>query len=96
MRIILQDFIIWTDQGRRNGIHAALKTTGEKIRGLVHPTVGDANDILAFDISHQPLVPGKPTTVKSTVGISNEVVWISTKSIAFDGRPLQPKVQQLL
>jgi len=50
--------LIWTDQGRRNGIHAAIKTTGEKIRGLVHPHIGVSFDIIVFDVSHQPLVSG--------------------------------------
>ena len=49
---------MWTDQGSRNGIHAAIKTTGEKIRGMIHPNIGTAFDVFVFDVSQQPLLPG--------------------------------------
>ena len=53
-----QDFVIWTETGDHNGIHAGLKHTGEKIRGIVHPGVGTANDVITFDLSTQPLANG--------------------------------------
>ena len=51
-----QDFVIWTAQGDNNGIHAGVKETGEKLRGVVHPGVGVAYDVITYDRSTQPLV----------------------------------------
>ena len=53
-----QDYLVWTDQNARNGLHVGTKDTGEKIRGIVHPGIGVANDVLTFDASMQPLADG--------------------------------------
>ena len=66
----MQDFIIWTETGRRNGIHAGLKDTGDKIRGIIHPGLGTANDVITFDLSVQPLVSGKVYTSAKSCFIS--------------------------
>ncbi len=51
----LQDFIIWTAGGDKNGIHASLKESGEKVRGIIHPDVGTAYDVIMFDSASQPM-----------------------------------------
>ena len=56
---VLQDFIVWTDQNEGNGIHVGNKENGEKIRGIVHPGIGEAHDVITFDASMQPLADGQ-------------------------------------
>lgn len=54
----IQDLIIWTDQKKRNGIHAGIRDTGQKVRGIIHPEIGTAYDVITYDSSLQPLVKG--------------------------------------
>ena len=50
---------MWTNGiGRQNGIHAGIKQTGETVRGIVHPGVGVATDLITFDLSMQPTISG--------------------------------------
>ncbi|XP_013405316.1 low-density lipoprotein receptor-related protein 4-like [Lingula anatina] len=56
--VTFKDYLLWTDQGTRNGLHIAMKDTGQKVRGVVHPNTGTAYDILAYDYQHQPTVEG--------------------------------------
>lgn len=51
---IYQDFLIWTDQDQNNGIHVADLSTGQKMRGILHPPFGEANDVISYDEANQP------------------------------------------
>ena len=55
----IQDYVVWTDHGERNGIHAGILLTGEKVRGVVHPGIGSANDVITYDYSLQPENPSE-------------------------------------
>lgn len=50
----LQDIILWTDRNDMNGIHMARLDKEEKIRGILHPHYGIAQDLVTFDIHNQP------------------------------------------
>ncbi len=54
-----QDYLVWTDRDKRNGIHAGIRKSGEKIRGVIHPGIGKAYDVITYDESLQPLSEGK-------------------------------------
>jgi hypothetical protein len=41
--------VIWTDQDKNNGIHVADLATGKKMRGILHPPFGQANDVISYD-----------------------------------------------
>ncbi|KAL5004150.1 hypothetical protein ScPMuIL_017606 [Solemya velum] len=51
---IYQDFLLWTSKGDMNGIHMARMDTKEKIRGILHPNVGEARDLILYDKDNQP------------------------------------------
>ncbi|XP_052104944.1 low-density lipoprotein receptor-related protein 4-like isoform X2 [Mytilus californianus] len=51
---IYQDYLIWTDQDKNNGIHVADISTGKKMRGILHPPFGQANDVISYDKANQP------------------------------------------
>ncbi|KAL3846516.1 hypothetical protein ACJMK2_017496 [Sinanodonta woodiana] len=51
---IYQDYVFWTDSGDMNGIHAARIDSEEKVRGILHPHVGLAQDVITFDLQNQP------------------------------------------
>ncbi|XP_033760426.1 LOW QUALITY PROTEIN: low-density lipoprotein receptor-related protein 4-like [Pecten maximus] len=55
---IYQDYIIWTDTDKMNGIHVADLSTGIKKRGILHPQVGVSADVITYDISNQPNFTG--------------------------------------
>ncbi len=50
-----QDYILWTDRKEMNGLHMARLDKEEKIRGIIHPKYGIAEDLVTFDIYNQPL-----------------------------------------
>ncbi|XP_046577867.1 low-density lipoprotein receptor-related protein 4-like [Haliotis rubra] len=52
---IFQDIILWTDRNDMNGIHMARLDKEEKIRGILHPHYGIAQDLVTFDVNNQPL-----------------------------------------
>ena len=54
-----KDFVLWTETGSSNGLHVAYKDSGQKIRGVIHPKVGQAGPVITYDKSSQPTVPGK-------------------------------------
>lgn len=45
----------WTDRQDKNGIHVGLLQTGEKVRGVIHPGIGTASDVVTYDYSVQPV-----------------------------------------
>ncbi|CAH1782417.1 unnamed protein product [Owenia fusiformis] len=51
---LFQDYILWTDQDSQNGLHIALIEDGVKIRGILHPGIGKAYDVITYDESIQP------------------------------------------
>lgn len=51
---IFKDYVIWTDQDKNNGIHVADLATGKKMRGILHPPFGQANDVISYDKTNQP------------------------------------------
>ena len=51
-----QDFLIWTDTDNLNGVHMARMDTKEKVRGIIHPNVGVARDLITFDPRNQPAI----------------------------------------
>ncbi|XP_064614875.1 low-density lipoprotein receptor-related protein 6-like isoform X2 [Liolophura sinensis] len=55
---VFQDYIFWTDRDERNGVHVAIVDSGKKVRGIIHPVVGVATDIIAFSESSQPIRNG--------------------------------------
>ena len=57
--LTIQDYVVWTDRGERNGIHAGILLAGEKVRGVVHPGIGSANDVITYDYSLQPENPSE-------------------------------------
>ncbi|OWF40871.1 low-density lipoprotein receptor-related protein 4-like [Mizuhopecten yessoensis] len=58
---IYQDYIIWTDTDKMNGIHVADLNTGTKKRGILHPQVGVSADLITYDQSNQPNFTGSCT-----------------------------------
>lgn len=56
---LLKDYVIWTDQDKNNGIHVADLATGKKMRGILHPPFGQANDVISYDKANQPQFNGK-------------------------------------
>ncbi|KAJ8310212.1 hypothetical protein KUTeg_012077 [Tegillarca granosa] len=55
---VYQDFLIWTDSGDMNGIHVADMLTLTKKRGILHPQVGKAGDVILYDKLNQPKFNG--------------------------------------
>ena len=51
----------------KNGIHVARADKKEKVRGMLHPHVGLASDLITFDINNQPDLPSNLTSL--TLGI---------------------------
>lgn len=51
---LLQDYLLWTERGARNGIHIVRMDNMDKIRQLIHPKTGIASDLISFDAQNQP------------------------------------------
>lgn len=51
---VFNDFLIWTDTENLNGVHMARLDKKEKVRGIIHPNVGIASDLITFDPRNQP------------------------------------------
>ena len=45
---------MWTDTHNLNGVHMARMDKKEKVRGIIHPNVGHAADLITFDLRNQP------------------------------------------
>ncbi|XP_025079316.1 low-density lipoprotein receptor-related protein 4-like isoform X1 [Pomacea canaliculata] len=56
---LFKDLLLWTDKGEMNGIHVARLDKMRKVRGIIHPSYGDASDIITFDPLAQPKLKSK-------------------------------------
>ncbi|RUS85413.1 hypothetical protein EGW08_006804 [Elysia chlorotica] len=51
---VFNDYLVWTDSDDLNGVHVARMDKMEKVRGIIHPNVGHATDVITFDPRNQP------------------------------------------